>query len=118
MGNRIVGPGISRSEYGGFLMTYPPGRMFHVWQDPFFDIAPTKPQRLLLAALDYCSEEVIVYVGSEPPQRKYKMLANRFGKKIIYIPLGQLSPNDINRIRHFHILSGHRVRDYAREYLE
>lgn len=118
VGHRLVGPGIARSEYGGFLMTYPPGRMFHVWQDPFFDGAQTKPQRLLLAALDYCGEEMIVYVGGEPPPRRYRMLASRFGKKLIYIPLGQLAPDDINRIRHFHILAGHRVRDYAGEYID
>lgn len=115
---RFVGPGISRSEYGGFLMTYPPGRMFGVWQDPYFDLAETKPERLLLAALDYCLDEMIVYVGQSPPKRKYLELAKRYGNKLIYIPIGQLAPDALERIRIFHVLADHRVRDYAGDYLK
>ena len=35
----LVGPGIGRAEYGGFLMTLPPRRMFDVWSDPDYDFA-------------------------------------------------------------------------------
>ena len=49
----LVGPGIGRAEYGGFLMTLPPRRMIDVWSDPDYDFAQNKPERLLLAALDY-----------------------------------------------------------------
>ena len=118
MGKDLVGPGIARSEYGGFLMTYPPGRMFHVWEDPYFDVAETKPERLLLAALDYCEDEMVVYVDQHPPSRRYQMLASRFGKKLYYLPLGQISPVTLARIRFFHILSGHYVRTYAQEFIE
>ena len=38
-GEKVVGPGISRCEYGGFVMTYPPGRMYFVWEDSAFDFA-------------------------------------------------------------------------------
>ena len=44
-GEHFDGPGISRCEYGGFLLSYPPGRMFHVWEDPYFDAARSKPER-------------------------------------------------------------------------
>jgi hypothetical protein len=99
-------------------MTYPPGRMFGVWQDPYFDLAETKPERLLLAALDYCLDEMIVYVGQSPPKRKYLELAKRYGNKLIYIPIGQLAPDALERIRIFHVLADHRVRDYAGDYLK
>ena len=46
----LVGPGIGRAEYGGFLMTLPPRRMIDVWSDPDYDFAQNKPERLLLAA--------------------------------------------------------------------
>lgn len=118
MGDQFVGPGISRSEYGGFLMSYPPGRMFQIWEDPYFDIAQTKPERLLLAALDYCMEEVIVYVSRYPPSRRYQRLAGRFKKKIFYLPLGQLSPATVKNIRFFHVLAGHDVRSYAEEFID
>ena len=39
----LVGPGIGRAEYGGFLMSLPPHRMFDVWHDPDYGFAETKP---------------------------------------------------------------------------
>ena len=30
----MVGPGIGRGEYGGFLMSLPARRMYDVWADP------------------------------------------------------------------------------------
>lgn len=117
MGEHHAGPGISRSEYGGFLLTYPPGRMFHVWEDPFFNAARTKPERLLMAAIDYCVERHIVYVAARPPRDFFKALASRFGKKIIYLPIGNLSPVTLKQIRVFHVLGNHHVRSYAHDYI-
>ena len=118
MGEKLTGPGISRCEYGGFLMTYPPGRMFDVWEDPFFTQARNKPERLILAALDYCLDPMIVYVADEPPRARYKELARRMGKKLIYLPLGQLSPVALKQIRVFHVLAGRQVRAFAKDYIE
>ncbi len=117
MGENLSGPGISRCEYGGFLLTYPPGRMFNVWEDPFFGAAKTKPERLLLAAIDYCTERHILYVAQRPPRPFFKALAGRFGKKIIYLPMGQLSPVTLRQIRVFHVLAGRHVRAYAHDYI-
>ena len=39
------------------------------------------------------------------------------GKKLVYLPLGQLSPNTLKSIRAFHVLDGHHVREYARDYI-
>ena len=49
----IVGPGISRCEYGGFMMSYPPRRMNNVWHDPDYQECRTKAEVLLMAAIDY-----------------------------------------------------------------
>ena len=117
MGDTFSGPGISRCEYGGFLLAYPPGRMFHVWEDPFFNRALNKPERLLLAAIDYCQEKYIVYVAARPPRDYLKSVAGRFGRKIIYLPIGQLSPVTLNQLRIFHVLEGHHVRSYAQDYI-
>ena len=51
--DNLVGPGIGRAEYGGFLMSLPPRRMYDVWQDADYEFAESKSERLLLAALDY-----------------------------------------------------------------
>lgn len=116
-GDKLIGPGISRCEYGGFLMTMPPGRMFQVWQDAFFDDARSKAERLLLAGIDYSLERMVVYVGARPPRSALSSLAARHGKKVVYVPIGQLSPILLRKIRTFHILDGRRVRSYAKHFI-
>ena len=113
----MVGPKIGRAEYGGFLMTYPPGRMFHVFEDPYFDDAETKAERLLYAAIDYSVERSIIYVAAKPPRPKLVSLARRSRRQIAYLPIGQLSPATLRKIRVFHVLEGRGVRSYAAEYL-
>ena len=115
--DNLVGPKIGRAEYGGFLMTYPPGRMFQVFEDPYFDHAQSKSERLLYAAIDYCTARSILYVAPRPPRPKVTTMAQRAGKKIIYLPIGQLSPAKIRKIRVFHVLEGRPVRAYASEYV-
>ena len=65
----VVGPGICRCEYGGFMLSYPPQRMFDVWHDPEYGTAATKAETLLMAALDYSMEKHVVYVAAKPPPR-------------------------------------------------
>lgn len=117
MGKNIVGPGICRCEYGGFLMSYPPRRMRDIWGDPDYRDCKTKAETLLVAAIDYASQPLIVYAASKPPRSKIKSFAKRFGKKIIYIPLGQLSPILLNKLRVFHVLDSHIRRSSADDYI-
>ncbi len=113
----LVGPGIGRAEYGGLLMTLPPRRMFDVWNDPDYEFAETKPERLLLAALDYSVERYVVYVAAKPPRSILRSIASHLGKKIVYIPLGQLSPTRLKKVRVVHVLDGHHRRDTAKDYI-
>ncbi len=116
-GQGIVGPGVCRCEYGGFLMSYPPRRMYDIWLDPDYAIAKTKAERLLIAALDYSESRFVVHVAAKPPRRYMHQLASRLDRKIVHIPIGQLSPDSIKRIRVFHILAGHSKREIAKEYI-
>jgi len=113
----LVGPGIGRAEYGGFLMSLPPRRMYDVWNDPDYESAETKPERLLLAALDYSIHHFVVYVAAKPPRSIFKTIAGRLGRTIIYIPLGQLSPVSLKKIRVVHVLDGYDKRETAKDYL-
>ena len=113
----LVGPGIGRAEYGGFLMTLPPGRLMDVWTDPDYDFAETKPERLLLAALDYSLERHVVYVGPRPPRAIFRQIAARLARQIVYIPLGALSPEKLRRIRVLHVLDSHERRRTASRYI-
>jgi hypothetical protein len=117
VGEVMDGPGISRCQYGGFMLTYPPMRVYDVWKDPFFDLARNKPERLLMAALDYSEEKHVVYVAATPPSGWSQSIAARLGKKILYLPIGTFSPVTLKKIRQFHVLDGHHVRRYARYYV-
>ena len=113
----MVGPGIGRGEYGGFLMSLPARRMHNVWFDPDYDFAENKPERLLLAGLDYSIQKYVVYVASKPPRSVFKNIASRMGRTIIYIPIGQLSPLTLKKVRVVHVLDGHDKRKSAKEFL-
>ncbi len=117
-GEVVVGPGISRCHYGGFMLTYPPMRVYDIWEDPLFDFARNKPERLLLAGIDYSLEKYVVYIAKRPPSSLAKRFAAHQGKKVIYLPLGQFSPALLRKIQTFHVLEGHHVRLYAHQYIE
>jgi hypothetical protein len=116
-GDVMDGPGISKCQYGGFMLTYPPMRVFDIWRDTFFDFARNKPERLLMAAIDYSEERHIVCVAADPPSGWCQSMAAKLGKKIIYLPIGIFSPVTLKKIRNFHVLDGHHVRKYASQYV-
>jgi hypothetical protein len=113
----IVGPGIGRAEYGGLLMTLPPRRLYDVWADEDYAMAETKPERLLIAALDYSMERHVVYIAAKPPRSIFRQLAARVNRKIVYVPLGQLSPAKLKKVRVVHVLDGYERRAQAEQYL-
>ncbi len=115
--NKVIGPGISQCEYGGLMMSYPPQRMLDVWNDPDYSSCRCKSEVLLLAAIDYSTSPIIVYVAATPPRSRFKSVARRFDRKIVYIPIGQVSLSLINKVRTFHVLDGHGKRDIADEYI-
>ncbi len=115
--DHLVGPGIGRGEYGGFLMSLPARRMFDVWQDSDYDFAESKPERLLLAGLDYSLQRLVVYVAAKPPRSVFRNIAARFGRTIVYIPIGQLSPVTLKKIRVVHVLDGYDKREIAKDYI-
>jgi hypothetical protein len=113
----IVGPGIGRAEYGGLLMTLPPRRLYDVWSDSDYDTAETKAERLLMAGLDYSMERHVIYVAGKPPRSHFRHLAARVNRKIVYIPLGQLSPAKLKKIRVVHVLDSYERREQAKEFI-
>jgi len=115
---KLVGPGISRCEYGGILMTYPNRQLGNVWGDPYYmSQCRAKSEFLLMGALEYGQERHVVYVGSEPPRSHFQSVAGRLGKRIVYLPIGSLSPQSIKRIRIFHVLSDHAKRRVAKDFI-
>lgn len=117
IGEHLVGPGISRCRYGGFMLSYPPWRLYDIWQDPFFAGVRNKAERLVLAALDYSLEKNVIYLAAQPPRSRWQNWAHRLGKKLIYLPIGSFSPITIKKIRTFHVLDGQPVRGWAADYV-
>jgi hypothetical protein len=113
--DHMIGPGIGRAEYGGFLMSLPARRMYDVWADPDYDFAETKAERLLLAGLDYSIQRYVVYVAAKPPRSVFRNVAARFGRTIVYVPIGQLSPVTMKKIRVVHVLDGYDKRAIAKD---
>jgi hypothetical protein len=113
----IVGPGIGRAEYGGLLMTLPPRRMFDVWSDTDYDFAESKPERLLMAGLDYSVERFVVYVAAKPPRSIFRSIAAHLNRKILYVPIGALSPVKLKRLRVVHVLDSYERRGEAKDYI-
>jgi hypothetical protein len=113
----MAGPGIGRAEYGGLLLTLPSRRMMDVWSDWDYSFAENKPERLLLAAIDYSLEKFVVYVAAKPPRSIFRTIAARLGQKIIYIPIGQLSPVALKKVRVMHVLEGYDKRAIAKDYI-
>jgi hypothetical protein len=115
--DHLVGPGIGRAEYGGFLMSLPARRMYDVWADPDYSLAETKAERLLLAGMDYSIQKYVVYVAAKPPRSIFRNIAARFERTIVYIPIGQLSPVTMKKLRVVHVLDGYDKREAARDYI-
>ena len=114
---QVVGPGIMRATYGGFMLTYPPGRLYDVWQDSDYRAARTKPEVLLMAAVDYSIDKLVVHVGPRPPASRIRDYAAARNRKIVHLPLGSLSPVSIRKVRVVHILAGRDKRDIAKDYV-
>ncbi|MGD2116423.1 MAG: hypothetical protein PVG07_15315, partial [Acidobacteriota bacterium] len=114
---QVVGPGIMRATYGGFLMTMPPGRLFDVWMDPEYRGLPEKADVLLAAGIDYSEERLVVHVAERPPRPALRRHAAAQGKRIVHIPLGSLSPRTLRKVRVLHILVGHDKRELAKDYV-
>ncbi len=114
---QVVGPGIMRATYGGFMLTYPPGRLYDVWRDPDYRAARSKPEVLLMAAIDYSIDKLVVHVSPHPPASRIRNYATAHARKIVYLPLGSLSPVSIRNVRGFHILAGRDKRKIAKDYV-
>ena len=115
--DHLVGPGIGRGEYGGFLMTLPPRRMYDVWSDPDYEFALNKPERLLMAALDYSVQRMVAYVAAKPPRSIFRSIAAHLNRRIGYIPIGALNTTKVKKQRVVHVLDSYDRRADAKDYL-
>ena len=88
-----------------------------MWHDPDYRMAATRAEVLLMAALDYSPDKYVVYAAARPPRSIFRQMAARLDRRIVYIPLGSLSPLKLKQMRVLHILAGKEKRDIARDYI-
>ncbi len=114
---QLVGPGIGLSRYGGLFLLFPPRPLPDIWKDPRLEFARTAPDRLVAGALLHSRERHVVLVAPRPPRARWRLLARRLRRKLLYIPLGRFSGQTIERLRHFHVLNGQEVRSFAAHFI-
>lgn len=113
----VVGPGVAVAKYGGMFLLFPPRPIVDVWEDERLDFTSTTADRLVAGALLHSQERVVVLVGPRPPRTRWRLLARRLRKRILYIPLKRFSGHTVDRLRHFHVLNGHEVRSWAARFV-
>ncbi len=116
-GDQVVGPGIMRATYGGFMLTLPRGRLFDVWGDRDYRLARDKAEVLVMAAVDYSLEKLVVVVAAEKPNRRMRQYATDHDRQLMHIPIAALSPVTLKKIRVLHILAGKDKRPIAESYV-
>jgi hypothetical protein len=114
---QLMGPGIALSKYGGLFLLFPPRLLPDIWQDERLEFARTAPDRLVAGALLHSSQRHVVLVAPRPPRTRWRLLARRLRRKLLYIPLGRFSGRTIEQLRHFHVLNGQEVRSYASHFI-
>lgn len=113
----LVGPGIAQSTYGGAMFLFPPRPIPDIWSDPRLAFATTLEERLLAGALLHSRETHVAIVSPIRPPARWRLLARRFRKTLVPIPLSRFSGQTVDRLRQFHVLNGHDVRSYAMRFI-
>lgn len=117
LGEQVVGPRICRTEFGGILSIFPAWGIPDIWSFNLGEQIQTCADALLAAAILFSPDRYVAYVAKRPPRPALKQMAAFYKRHIIYLPLHVFSPAHLKKIRHFHILDGHDVRAWARDYI-
>jgi len=113
----MVGPGIAQAVYGGALFLFPPRPIPEIWTDPRLQFATTLEERLLAAGFLHSKDRHVAVASPGLPRASWRLLARKFGRKIVHLPLKRFSGQLLERLRTFHVLNGKHVRSYAADYI-
>jgi len=114
----LIGPGIAQSVYGGAMFLFPPRPILDIWSDPRLAFTTTVEERLLAGALLHSQERHVALVSPMRPPARWRLLARRFRKQLVPIPLSRFSAQTVDRLRRFHVLNGHEIRSYAARFIQ
>jgi hypothetical protein len=114
---RIIGPGVAQSLYGGALFLFPPRHIPNIWEDERLGFTRTLEERLIAAAALHSRESHVVLVSPIPPLARWRRIAREFRRRVVPIPLSRFSGQTVDRLRRFHVLNGHEIRSYAAKFI-
>ncbi len=114
----LIGPGIARSEFGGFAVIPLDSYIDNPWNHPYIlTHAQNGTECLILAGALSSSHKSVLFISHHPPSQHIIKTLKQSGKNIIYARLDEFSQTDIRRVRTFHILAEAGVRAYAEKYI-
>ncbi len=120
-GMELVGPGISKSYFGGYASLMPPMITEDLWREyrkiKRSGIIQNCADFLLFMAIEYSIDKYLVYTAPNKPSALLYDEAKNRNVEIIYIPLATLPNETINKLKQFHILGDKRIRDIANRYI-
>ena len=117
-GAEMVGPGISRMEHGGFMMSYPPLRMFDIWIDPSFDFRAHSARTSAGRGNCLFGKARCGLRGQEAAPDEMEETRQKHGKTNHLYSSGFLNPLHVKRMRTFHMLQNKGLRNTAHEFLK
>ncbi len=120
-GMELVGPGISKSHFGGYASLMPPMITDEIWVEynalRRSAIVQNCADFLLYMAIDFSVDKYLVYTAPNKPSEVLYDEAKKRNVEIVYIPLATLPNETINKLKQFHILGDKRLRDIASKYI-
>lgn len=114
----VIGPGIARSEFGGFAVIPLDSIAVNPWDEPFIRSMSKHPlDALVLGAALVTKHRSVLLISDVAPSDTVTELLKRSGKTIIFMKLSELPVEHIRKVRTFHILAESGVREYAQKYI-
>ncbi len=117
LGQEMVGPKISRTEYHGIMSVFPAMGIPDVWIMRDLYRWRTCARLLLASAIMLSQEKYVAWVADKPPDRDLVALARDMHIGIIYLPLAGFSRKTLKRLRQVHILGSRAARGWAGDYI-
>jgi hypothetical protein len=119
--DKMVGPGIGQVLYGGLSLLFPPRQnVINPFEDHFVDIRvplETHRDRLVWGALMNSNEKAIAYCAEQKPNSTLNRMAKILGKSIIWVPMTRFNRQELEKLRHMHMLENHAIRQFASRFI-
>ena len=114
----MIGPGIAECSYGGLSLIFPPKPIL----DPFRFLKnnpsyKTLSEKIIWATCKFSRENNIAVLSKRKPGLRYERIAQKFGKKLVWVSFQKFNQEKLERVRKFHVLNGKEIRSIASRFI-